>query len=273
MKALARLTPNAWWGLIRGIVCCLLVFYLTAPLIIVLIISFSSAQFLTFPPPGFSLQWYRNLFRDPVWFNALLTSVEIMIPAAICATALGTAAAYGLARSRTKLAGFVTGLILAPVVVPAIITAAGIFAVFRNVGLHGTLTGLIIAHTVLTIPYVFVTVSAGLKVLDPRLEAAAMTLGARPIIVFRRIVLPLILPAVLSGLLFAMVVSFDELIVSLFISTPVVRPIAVQMWSNVMGDVDPTIAAVATVLFAFSLLALMTEHAVRQRRLRVTGDA
>lgn len=267
------LVPDRWWNLVRGIVCGLLVFYLIAPLIIVLIISFSSAQFLTFPPPGFSLQWYRTLFGDPVWFNALVTSVEIMIPAAISATALGTAAAYGLARSHTKVAGLLTGLILAPVVVPVIITAAGIFAVFRNFGLYGTLKGLIIAHTVLTLPYVFVTVSAGLKVIDPRLESVAMTLGARPITVFGRIVLPLILPAVLSGLLFAMVVSFDELIVSLFISTPLVRPIAVQMWSNVMGDVDPTIAAVATVLFAFSLLALMAEYAVRQRRQRMLRNA
>lgn len=273
MRALQRAMPDRFWSLLRGIVCGLLIFYLIAPLIIVLIISFSSAQFLTFPPPGFSLQWYRSLFGNPVWFNSLVTSVEITIPAAISATALGTVAAYGLARSRSWMAGLITGLILAPVVVPVIITAAGVFNVFSNVGLYGTLKGLIIAHTMLTLPYVFVTVSAGLKVIDPRLEAAAMTLGARPVIVFRRIVLPLILPAVLSGLLFAMVVSFDELIVSLFISSPEVRPIAVQMWSNVMGDVDPTIAAVATVLFAFSLLALMTEHAVRQRRLRPARNA
>lgn len=253
------------WSIARATVCALVGIYLVAPLVIVLIISFSSAQFLTFPPPGLSLRWYQNLFGNPVWFDSLVTSIKIMVPSAILATILGTAAAYGLARSRLPFAGLVSGFILAPIVVPVIVAAAAIFAAFRAFGLYGTLAGLILAHTVLTLPFVFATVRAALETVDPRLEAAAATLGAPPAVAFRRIVLPLIAPAVMSGLLFAMVVSFDELVVSLFISTPLVRPVAVQMWSNVRGDVDPTIAAVASVLLAFSLAALLVDAVARRR--------
>jgi putative spermidine/putrescine transport system permease protein len=253
------------WGRLRAVVCTLVAIYMVAPLVIVLIISFSSAQFLTFPPPGFSLQWYQNLAGNPVWIRSLVTSVKILVPTAILATSLGTAAAYGLARGAFPGAVLVRGFIMAPVVTPVIITAAGIFGVFRGFGLNGTLSGLILAHTMLTVPYVVATVSAGLTFVDRGLEDAASTLGAPPWTSFRRITLPLILPAVLSGLLFAMVISFDELIVSLFISTPDVRPVTVQMWSNIRGDVDPTIAAIATLLFLFSLIALLIENIVRQR--------
>ncbi|MGF7159247.1 putative spermidine/putrescine transport system permease protein [Rhodoligotrophos appendicifer] len=254
-----------WWRRLRAVVCGLTIVYLVAPLIIVLIISFSSAPFLTFPPPGLSLQWYENLFNNPMWFGSLITSVKIMIPTAILATVLGTAASYALARSNFAGKFLVSGFVMAPMIVPVIIIAIGLFGVFRAIGLFGTLTGLIIAHTVLSIPYVFATVSGALSLVDRRLEDAASTLGAPPWTCFRRITLPLILPAILSGLLFAMVVSFDELVVSLFISSPTVRPVTVQMWSNIRGAVDPTIAAVATLLFCFSIFALIAESLARRR--------
>jgi putative spermidine/putrescine transport system permease protein len=152
-----------------------------------------------------------------------------------------------------------------PIVVPAIITGAALYGVYRGLGLNGTLTGLIVGHTVLILPYVVATVSASLRGLDARLEDAAATLGASPWTGFRRVTLPLLMPSVLSGLLFAMVVSFDELIVSLFVSTARVRPVAVQMWSNVRGDFDPTIAAIATLCFVFALVSLLLEMVLRRR--------
>lgn len=257
-----------WWSLARQAVSALAVIYLVAPLIIVLIISFSSAPFLTFPPPGFSLQWYHNLFNNPAWSGSLMTSVKILVPAALIATITGTAAAYGLVRSSFPGKTAVAALLMAPLVVPVIVTAVGIFGFFRTLGLFGALSGLIVAHAVLTVPYVVATVSGTLIMVDKRLEQAALTLGASPWKTFRRVTLPLILPAVLSGLVFAMVVSFDELVVSLFISRPAVRPVTVEMWSNVRGAVDPTIAAVATVLFTVSLAALLGEVITRRFRSR-----
>jgi len=262
-----------WWSLARQAVSALAVIYLVAPLIIVLVISFSSAPFLTFPPPGFSLQWYHNLFNNPAWSGSLMTSVKILVPAALIATITGTAAAYGLVRSSFPGKTAVAALLMAPLVVPVIVTAVGIFGFFRTLGLFGTLSGLIVAHAVLTVPYVVATVSGTLIMVDRRLEQAALTLGASPWKTFRRVTLPLILPAVLSGLVFAMVVSFDELVVSLFISTPAVRPVTVEMWSNVRGAVDPTIAAVATVLFTVSLAALLGEVITRRFRSRPEPSA
>jgi putative spermidine/putrescine transport system permease protein len=254
-----------WWAVARAVVCALIVVYLIAPMIIVLIISFSSAPFLTFPPPGFSLQWYRKLFGQGDWLDALITSAQIMLPTGIIATVLGTAAAVGIARGRFPGASIVTGLLMAPVVVPVIITAAAMFGVFRGFGLYGTLTGLILAHTVLTIPYVVTTVLASLHMVDEQLENAALTLGATHWSAFWRVVFPLILPAILSGFLFAMVISFDEVIVSIFISSPTLRPVTVQMWSDIRGDINPTISAIGTVLFLFSLVVLLAESLLRGR--------
>ncbi len=154
---------------------------------------------------------------------------------------------------------------MAPVVVPVIITAAAMFGIFRGFGLYGTLSGLVLAHTVLTIPYVVTTVLASLHMVDEQLENAALTLGATRWSAFWRVVFPLILPAVLSGFLFAVVISFDELVVSLFISSPTLRPVTVQMWSDIRGDVDPTISAIGTVLFVFSLVVLLAESLLRGR--------
>ena len=253
-----------FWRVLRNSVCVLVGLYVLAPLAIVIIVSFSAAPFLQFPPPGLSLRWYQNLFGNPDWKNSIIVSIEVLIPSSIMATLLGTAAAYALVRGRIPGATLITACLMLPVVVPGIITAAALFGIYRGLGLNGTLTGLIIGHTVLITPYVVATVGAALRSLDARLEDAAATLGARPWAGFRRITLPLLSPAVLSGLLFAMVVSFDELIVSLFVSTARVRPVPVQMWSNLRGDFDPTIAAIASLCFVFALFALLLEMALRR---------
>lgn len=260
-----------FWGGLRGVINVLLVIYMLAPLVVTLVISFSSALFLTFPPPGFSLQWYEKMFSNPTWTRTLWTSVKILVPAAIIATVFGTAAALALSRMKSRWALVIRGILMAPLIIPVIITAAAIFGVFRIWGLYGTLPGLIIAHVILTLPFVLSTVSANLAVFDKRLEDAAANCGAPPWVAFRRITLPLISPSVLSGMLFAMVISFDELIVSLFLSTPRVRPVTVQMWSNIKGDTDPTIAAIATVLFLFSLFALLIDGLARRRSGRAPG--
>lgn len=254
------------WRLLRALMCCIVAVWLLAPLVVVVVISFSSAPFLQFPPPGFSLRWYAQLFSTPAWTNSLLVSVEIMVPAALFATVLGTAASYALVRGRVPGARLVMACLMLPIVVPGMITAAALFGVYRGLGLNGTLTGLIIGHTVLCLPYVVATVTSALRVQDARLEDAAATLGAPPWATFRHVTLPLVLPAVLSSLLVAMILTFDELIVSLFVSSARVRPVAVQMWSNLLGDFDPTISAIASVCFLLALLVLLADLALRAGR-------
>jgi putative spermidine/putrescine transport system permease protein len=254
------------WRLLRGTLVVMVAVFLLAPLAVVVIISFSSAPFLQFPPPGFSLRWYDVLFSTPAWTNALWVSVQLMVPSSIVATVLGTAASYGLVRGRVPGATLITACLMLPIIVPGMITAAALFGIYRGLGLNGTLTGLIIGHTVLLIPYVVATVSSALRVQDVQLEQAAATLGAPPWATFRHVTLPLIMPAVMSALLIAMILSFDELIVSLFVSSARVRPVAVQMWSNLLGDFDPTIAAIASVCFLFALLVMVADLALRPGR-------
>src|SRR3982750_70178 len=146
-------------------------------MLIVIIISFSSAHFLSFPPPGYSLQWYRKLFADPAWFDSLIVSIEIIVPTGLLATALGTAAALGLSRGEFPGKRVVTGLLMAPIVVPVIIIAAATYGAFRIWDLNGTLLGFVLAHTVLTVPFVTSTVLASLEMVDQRYEKAALTLG------------------------------------------------------------------------------------------------
>jgi len=239
--------------------------FLTVPLLIVIPMSFSPARALTFPPPGFSLRWYQSLLATPAWGRAFAVSTAVMAVSALIATALGTAAALALAERRSALLAMLRGLLMAPLIVPQIVTGAGIFLMFDAIGLTGTIPGLVLAHAVLAIPYVVATVGAALAGLDRRLEQAALSLGASPAEAFRRVTLPLILPGVLSGLLFAAVLSFDELIVSLFLASPETRTVTVLMWSNVLGEVDPAITAIATLLLAVSLLAL-GGHALLSRR-------
>jgi putative spermidine/putrescine transport system permease protein len=254
------------WRLVRAVLCVIVAVWLLAPLVVVVVISFSSAPFLQFPPPGFSMRWYDQLFSTPAWTNSLIVSVEIMVPSAAFATVLGTAASYALVRGRVPGRRLIMACLMLPIIVPGMITAAALFGVYRGLGLNGTLTGLIIGHTVLCLPYVVATVSSALGVQDARLEQAAATLGAPPWATFRHVTLPLILPAVVSSLLVAMILTFDELIVSLFVSSARVRPVAVQMWSNLLGDFDPTISAIATVCFLLALLVLLADLALRAGR-------
>jgi putative spermidine/putrescine transport system permease protein len=270
-----RLAPmiTRWTGdrlacALRGLTVGLLAVYMLVPMFVVVVISFSSAAFLHFPPPGFSLQWYRRLFDNEAWTSSLVVSAEVTVPVALLATVLGTAAAVGLARSRFPGTAVIGAVLMAPIVVPVIIIAAAVYTLFQSWGINGTLHGLIVAHTMLTTPYVVATVRGAMETVDRSLEQAALTLGATPWRGFWRVTFPLILPGVLSGLLFAMVVSFDELIVSMFISTPEVRPVTVQMWSDVRGAVDPTISAIATLLLVFSFVVLLAEAALRHRRAR-----
>jgi len=260
------------WTILRRLVCGLVIVYTIAPLLIIAILSFSAAPFLTFPPPGFSLQWYEHVVNDPVWVRSLTTTALITIPAAFLATAIGTCASVAVARGNIPFPSVVSGFVMMPLVVPTIITAAAIFGAFRPWGLQGTYGGLILAHVLLTIPYVFSVTLAALRTVGPDVEGAALTLGASPLRVLLRITVPMIGPGIMSGLLFAAVMSFDELVVSMFLSTPQIRPVTVQMWSDVLGAVDPTISAIATSLFVFTLLLLLVDHLVK-RRSHATGNA
>lgn len=237
--------------------------FLIAPTIIVIIMSFSTLSSLHFPPPHLGLRWYRNFWATPEWTTATWTSVKVAILATLTATVLGTLTALGLMRGRFPLKSWVTGLVLSPMIVPIIIIAVGTYIVFVDWHLQGTLLGFVAAHACLGFPLVVVNVAASLQTLDRNLEMAAQNLGAGPVRTFMRITLPLILPGVIAGALFAFIESWDEVVVSSFLASPYVRTLPVVMWTVVRSQIDPTIAALAGMLTTLTVVLLGSALLVR----------
>jgi len=241
---------------------------LVLPTLIVIPVSFSNKSSFVFPD-GWSLRWYETFFTDRGWMAASWNSVQIGLLSALLATVAGTAAAIGLTRwSRRKTSSTLSSILLSPMVVPGIVMAIGIYMLFSQIGLLGTVHGFVIAHAMLGIPFVVVAVTASLSGLDVQLEKAAASMGATPFGVFRQITLPLIVPGVASGALFAFVSSFDEVIVSLFIKSPFLETLPVRMYSSVTDDSNPTIAAAGTLVLLFTTLILAVGSAFSRSRRR-----
>lgn len=234
----------------------LVLLWLVAPTLVIIPMSFNGNKSLAFPPVGFSTQWYANLFHSGDWMRATRQSLLIAGAVALMSTVLGTLAALGLVRLNRSIAGWLRAFLLAPMIVPVVVVAIGIYAVFLDLGLVGTYAGFILAHTMLAVPFVVVTVSASLEVFDARLVTAAQSLGAGPVRAFRTVTLPLIAPGVMSGALFAFVTSFDELVISLFLNSPYVKPLAVQIYASITRDSDPTVAAAGTLIFVATTAAI-----------------
>ncbi len=247
--------------------------YLVFPVFVVAPVSFSSAKYLQFPPPGWSLQWYENYFSRPGWVPATFVSIRVALITTVLATVLGTAASLALVRGRFPGRNAVNSFLVSPLVVPGIIVAIGIYFFFAQARLVGSPIGLALAHTALALPFVVTNVSATLHGFDERLEYAAMNLGANRWQTFRRVTLPIIRPGVFAGSLFAFITSFDELIVALFVSGTGAVTLPRKMWDSLRQEIDPTIAAVSTVLIAFSIVILLAAELLRQRAERTRTAA
>jgi putative spermidine/putrescine transport system permease protein len=239
-----------------GLLCLLIAVWLVAPTFVVVPMSFNEKKSLAFPPDGFSWQWYQNFFTNPDWSSSLFSSLKVASVTAVVATIVGTLAAFALDRMKSRASGFLRALLITPMVVPGVVLAVGIYAVYLDTHLVGTMTGFVLAHTMLAVPFVIIAVSASLEVFDKRLETAATSLGASRMTAFRTVTLPLIAPGILSGLLFAFVTSFDEIIVALFITSPYLKTLPVQIFSSITRDADPTVAAVGTILFITTSLII-----------------
>ena len=251
----------------------LVLVFLVAPIVIIVPLSFSSGSFFYYPLPGFSLRWYEDFFRSSFWLPSVWNSLLVGTSATIVATLLGTLAAVGLWRARFPGQGLVLALLIAPMVVPVVIIAVGVYFAFAPLGLTDGYAGLILAHATLATPFVVITVLAALSSFDRSLLRAASNLGATPITAFRRVMLPLILPGVLSGAVFAFAASFDEVVVALLIAGPGQRTLPRQMFSGINDNISLTITAAATMLIAISIafMALVGWLQARSRRLGALG--
>ena len=234
-------------------------------MLVVIPMSFTGAKILSWPPEGFSFQWYAKMLEDPQWSRGFTNSVQVAILTAILATVLGTLAALGIVRGRFPGKGLANALILSPLIVPVIIIAIGFFAFYSITRLTGSLPGLVLAHTALAVPFVIINVGAVLRTMDRNLEMAAASLGADPIRTFWRITFPIILPGVFAGALFAFITSWDEVVVSIFMTSTRFRTLPVEMWEQVRQVVDPTVAAVATVVMVVTTTLLLLVFVARRR--------
>ncbi|MGX7874657.1 ABC transporter permease [Mesorhizobium sp. ORM6] len=267
-------TPSqriAWGTTI--VVSALVFFFLVAPILAIMPLSFSSGSYLTYPMPGFSLRWYDDFLSSARWMSSLKNSMIIGIAATALSMVLGTLAALGLAQWKSKFKPLVLAVVLSPVVVPVVITAVGLYLFFAPLGLTGNYLGLVLAHTALATPFVVITVGATLQSFDMNLARAAASLGASPLYAFRRVILPLILPGLASGALFAFATSFDEVVIVLFMAGPEQRTLPLEMFSGIRENISPTITAAAVILTAVSTILLATMGGLRRRNERLKGNS
>ena len=243
----------------------LVLVYLILPQFIVVPLSFSDKSFLSFPPTGWSTQWYERLVANPNWLQAMLNSLIIGVPAAVISMVLGTLAALALARGEFARAGAISALIVAPMMLPHVILAIGLYPILLDMGLLGTHLAAIVGHTVIGVPLVFITVTAALARHDFSLELAAMTLGANPWRTFWSVTFPMIRIGIVIGGILAFATSVDELMLALFLTGAGTRTLPRLIWEQMNDYLTPTIAAVATLVFAFTLVLFVAVALLQAR--------
>ena len=260
------------------IFCACVFLFLIAPILVIIPLSFNAEPYFTFTEgmmsldrEAYSVRWYKDIATNPQWIFSAKNSIIVATCSTLIATVLGTLAALGLSQSHMPYRPLVMGILISPMIVPLIISAAGMFFFYSKIGLSQTMPGLILAHAVLGTPFVVITVTATLAGFDHSLTKAAQSLGSGTSRTFFKIQMPLILPGVVSGALFAFITSFDEVVVVFFLAGFEQRTIPRQMWAGIREQISPTILAVATILVCVSILLLTTVELLRRRNERLRG--
>ena len=277
LPAYASPLQRVWYYAFRAI-CAAIFVFLMFPILVIIPLSFNAQDFFTFTPAmlaldpeGFSLKHYRDFWTTPDWQLAMRNSLTIAPMATLIAVGLGTLAAIGLSQSHVPYKRAIMAILISPMIVPLIISAAGMYFFFSAIGLQGTFWGVVLAHAILGIPFVIITVTATLVGFDKSLTRAAASLGAGPVRTFFRVQLPLILPGVISGGLFAFITSFDEVVTVVFVGSAAQKTLPWQMFIGLREQISPTILAVATLMVGLSVLLLVTMEALRRRNERMRG--
>ncbi len=278
-KLPSYLTPDqVLWHFTFRIIVSLVLIFLILPIIVVMPLSFNAQDFFTFTPEmlrldpaGYSLKHYVDFFTNPDWQQALRNSVIIAPFATFLSVTFGTLAAIGLSSEHVPFRRAIMATLISPMIVPLIISAAGMYFFFSRIGLQGTFLGVILAHAALGIPFVIITVTATLVGFDRSLTRAAANLGANPVTTFFRVQMPLILPGMISGGLFAFITSFDEVVVVLFVGSATQQTLPWQMFTGLREQISPTILAAATILVTISIILLTVVELLRRRSEQLRG--
>ena len=270
-------SDKAWYYIFR-VVCGFIFFFLMFTILVIMPLSFNAGNYFTFTPEmlrleieGFSLKHYRDFFTNPDWQVAMYNSFRIAPVATLLSVGFGTLAAIGLSQSHVPFRRTIMAILISPMIVPLILSAAGMYFFYSRIGLQGTYIGVVLAHAALGIPFVIITVTATLTGFDKSLTRASASLGAGPIRTFFKIQMPLILPGVISGGLFAFITSFDEVVVVLFVGSASLKTLPWEMFNGLREQISPTILAIATILITLSVLLLSTIEILRRRSERLRG--
>jgi len=266
------------WHYTFRIICGVIFFFLIAPIVVIMPLSFNAENFFTFTPgmlaldpAAYSLKHYEDFFTNSSWQQALSNSVAIAPMATLLSVSFGTLAAIGLSQRHVPFRRPIMAILISPMIVPLIISAAGMYFFYSRIGLQGTYWGVVLAHAALGIPFVIITVTATLVGFDESLTRASANMGAGPVRTFFKVQMPLILPGVISGGLFAFITSFDEVVVVLFVGSAGQKTLPWQMFIGLREQISPTILAVATILVGISIALLTTVELLRRRSERIRG--
>lgn len=245
----------------------LVALFLLLPILFIVALSFGSSQWLIFPPPGWTLKWYRDLFADPRWIEAALTSLKIGLVVTVCSVALGLLASFGLTRGRFRGVETLRALFLTPMILPVVVFAVALYAFSLRLGLNGTFLGFVLAHTVVALPFAIIAITGALEGFDRSVEDAAVLCGASPLEAKLRVTLPAISHGLFAAAIFSFLMSWDEVVLAIFMSSPTLQTLPVKIWTTLRQDLTPVVAAASTLLVGLTLLLMILAALIRK------GDA
>ena len=252
------------WKWMLVAICALMVLFLLLPILFIVALSFGSSRWLIFPPPDWTLKWYGELFADPRWLGAALTSAKIGLIVMVLSVALGLLASLALVRGKFRGRAVLRAFFLTPMVLPVVIVAVALYAAFLRLGLNGTLTGFVIAHLIVALPFAIITISGALETFDPAIEDAAILCGASPWEARLRITLPGIRHGMFSAAIFSFLISWDEVVLAIFMASPSLQTLPVKVWTTLRQDLTPVIAAASTLLVALTVLLMIAAALIRK---------
>ncbi len=258
---------GAWKWVLSGI-CVLMSLFLLLPILFIVALSFGNSRWLLFPPPGWTLKWYEELFADPRWIGAAMTSAKIALIVMVLSVALGLLVSLSLVRGKFRGRAVLRAFFLTPMVLPVIIVAVALYAAFLRLGINGTLTGFVIAHLIVALPFAIITISGALETFDPSIEDAAILCGASPWEARFRVTLPAISHGLFSAAIFSFLISWDEVVLAIFMASPTLQTLPVKVWTTLRQDLTPVIAAASTLLVVLTVLLMIVAALIRKGRAR-----
>ena len=242
--------------------------FLLLPILFIVALSFGSSQWLIFPPPSWTTKWYQQLFADPRWIAAALTSLKIGLIVTVLSVLLGLLAAFGLTRGRFRGVETLRALFLTPMILPVVVFAVALYAFSLKLGLNGTLPGFVIAHTIVALPFSIIAITGALVGFDKSIEDAAVLCGATPLEAKLRVTLPAISHGLFAAAIFSFLMSWDEVVLAIFMSSPTLQTLPVKIWTTLRQDLTPVVAAASALLVALTLLLMIAAALLRKGKPR-----